>query len=74
MIAEEARIQEKLEKDQIAFHEILSDAELAALFAKYAVEDERARKLYVRCFFGLRVFSAGEPSRRGSLLNLVGFF
>jgi len=74
MIAEEARIQEKLAKDQIAFHEILSDAELAALFAKYEVEDERERKLYVRCFFWLMVFSAGEPSRRGSLLNLIGFF
>jgi hypothetical protein len=74
MIAEEARIQEKLEKDQVAFHEILSDEELAALFAKYEVEDERERKLYVRCFFWLMVFSAGEPSRRGSLLNLIGFF
>ena len=74
MIAEAVRIQEKLEKDQVAFHEILSDQELTALFAQYDVKDERERKLYVRCFFWLMVFSAGEPSRRGSLLNLIGFF
>jgi len=67
-------IVETLEKDQIAFREILSDDELAAQFAKHGVRDERKRKLFVRCFFWMMIFSAGEPSRRGSLLNLIGFF
>lgn len=74
MIAQAATIPETLGKDQIAFQEILSDDELAAQFAKHGVRDERKRKLFVRCFFWLMIFSAGEPSRRGSLLNLIGFF
>ena len=74
MTAQLSTIQETLKKDQIAFQEILSDDELAALFAKHHVQDERKRKLFVRCFFWLMVFSAGEPSRRGSLLQLIGFF
>lgn len=52
----------------------MSDEELNELFAKYDVKDERKRKLYVRYFFWLMVFSAGEPSRRGSILSLIGFF
>jgi hypothetical protein len=74
MTAQLPTIQATLKKDQIAFQEILSDAELAALFAKHGVQDERKRKLLVRCFFWLMVFSAGEPSHRGSLLQLIGFF
>jgi hypothetical protein len=74
MTAQVASIQEALKKDHVAFQEILSDDELAALFAKHGVQDERQRKLFVRCFFWLMVFSAGEPSRRGSLLQLIGFF
>jgi hypothetical protein len=74
MTAQIPTIPETLKKDQNAFQEILSDAELAALFTKHHVRDERERKLFVRCFFWLMVFSAGEPSRRGSLLQLIGFF
>jgi len=74
MIAEAEIIQESLKKDHVAFQEILSDEELSALFTKYNVEDARKRKLYVRCFFWLMVFSAGEPSNRGSILSLIGFF
>jgi hypothetical protein len=74
MIAEAAIIQESLKKDQVEFQAILSDEELSALFTKYEVADERKRKLYVRCFFWLMVFSAGEPSNRGSILSLIGFF
>ena len=74
MTAQTSTIPETLKKDQITFQEILSDDELAALFAKYGVQDERHRKLFVRCFFWLMIFSAGEPSRRGSLLSLIGFF
>jgi hypothetical protein len=74
MIAEAEIIQESLKKDQIEFQEILSDEELSDLFTKYHVADERKRKLYVRCFFWLMVFSAGEPSNRGSILSLIGFF
>ncbi len=65
---------ETLKKDQIGFQEILSDADLDVLFAKHGVKDERKRKLFVRRFFWLMIFSAAEPSRRGSLLQLIGFF
>lgn len=74
MTAQMSSIQESLKKDHIAFQEILSDEELLALFAKHHVQDERKRKLFVRCFFWLMIFSAAEPSRRGSLLQLIGFF
>lgn len=74
MKAQVATVDESLKKEQTAFQDILSDAELAALFAKHGVQDERKRKLFVRCFFWLMVFSAGESSRRGSLLQLIGFF
>jgi hypothetical protein len=43
---------ETLKKDQMDFQEILSDADLDTLFTKHGVEDERKRKLFVRCFFG----------------------
>lgn len=65
---------ETLKEDQMTFQEILSDDELESLFAKFAVEDKRKRKLFVRCFFWLMIFSAAEPSRRGSMLQLIGFF
>jgi len=74
MTAQASSIQESVKKDHIAFQEILTDEELAALFAKHHVKDERKRKLFVRCFFWLMVFSAGESSHRGSLLQLIGFF
>ena len=74
MTVQEPTIQETIKKDQIVFQEILSNDELDALFVKHHVRDERKRKLFVRCFFWLMVFSAGEPSRRGSLLQLIGFF
>lgn len=74
MTAQASSIQETVKKDHIAFQEILTDDELDALFAKFHVQDERKRKLFVRCFFWLMIFSAGEPSHRGSLLQLIGFF
>ena len=74
MTAQASSIQESVKKDHIAFQEILSDDDLAALFAKHHVQDERKRKLFVRSFFWLMVFSAGESSHRGSLLQLIGFF
>jgi len=74
MTAQVPSIQESVKNDPIGFRQILSDGELAALFAKFHVQDERKRKLFVRCFFWLMVFSAGESSHRGSLLQLIGFF
>lgn len=65
---------ENLKKNQTDLQEILSDADLDALFAKHGVIDERKRKLFVRNFFWLMIFSAAEPSRRGSLWQLIGFF
>jgi hypothetical protein len=64
----------ELKKEQVRFSALLSDDEMTALCAKYGIEDERERKLWVRPFFWLMVFSAGESSRRGSLLHLIGFF
>lgn len=57
-----------------SFRDILSDEELGTLFEKYGVQDERKRKLPVYWFFWLIVLSAAEPARRGSLLQLIGFF
>jgi succinate dehydrogenase flavin-adding protein (antitoxin of CptAB toxin-antitoxin module) len=74
MTVQSSTIQETLQEDQNTFQQILSDEELADLFAKHGVQDERKRKLVVRCFFWLMIFSAAEPSRRGSLLSLIGFF
>jgi hypothetical protein len=65
---------EELQKTAVRFSEILSDEEMNEMCAKHGVEDERHRKLWVRAFFWLMVFSAGESSRRGSLLQLIGFF
>jgi len=48
MTDESTTTQETLKKDQMAFQEILSDDELAALFAKHGVQDKRKRKLFVR--------------------------
>lgn len=64
----------ELSEEQASFSSILTDEELDNLFDKYDVADERRRKLPVRWFFWLMVFSAAEPSRRGSLLQLIGFF
>ncbi len=56
------------------FQDILSEDELHTLFEKFNVKDERERKLPVLKFFWLMVFSALEPSQRGSLLVLIGFY
>ena len=74
MTAQESTKETRVKEEQTTFQKILSDAELTALFVKHGVQDERKRKLFVRCFFWLMVFSAGEPSRRGCLLQLIGFF
>jgi len=74
MTAQATTVPEMLQQDQNTFQQILSDSQLADLFSKHGVQDERQRKLIVRCFFWLMIFSAAEPSRRGSLLSLIGFF
>lgn len=74
MTAEAEIIHESVKNDHVEFRKILSDEELSELFIKHNVKDERKRKLYVRSFFWLMVFSAGDPSNRGSILNLIGFF
>lgn len=74
MTAQVSIREETLTEKQTTFQGILSDDEVEALFAKHGVQDERKRKMFVRCFFWLMVFSAGDPSRRGSLLQLIGFF
>ena len=74
MTVQATTVPETLPQDQHTFQQILSDSQLADLFSKHGVQDERQRKLIVRSFFWLMIFSAAEPSRRGSLLSLIGFF
>lgn len=66
--------QDEIKDKQTKFQDILSDEELEALFIKHGAQDQRKRKLFVRCFFWLMVFSSSQPANRGSLLQLVGFF
>ncbi len=42
--------QEEIKDKQIKFQDILSDAELEALFIKHGAQDHRKRKLFVRFF------------------------
>ena len=74
MESEQAARSDELEKQYQKFSEILSDEEMKALCEKYGVADKRERKMWVRLFFWLMVFSSGESSRRGCLLQLIGFF
>ena len=57
-----------------SFLDILSDAELDTLFKKYGVADIRERKLSVYHFFWLIILSASDPTARGRILQLIGFF
>ncbi len=66
--------QEEIKDKHTKFQDILSDEELEALFIKHGIRDQRKRKLFVRCFFWLMVFSSSQPANRGSLLQLIGFF
>ncbi len=66
--------QDTPQESYASFQSILSDAELSTLFEKYGVEDIRERKLSVFHFFWLIILSAVEPSARGSILQLIGFF
>jgi len=65
---------ESPEETMTTFENLLSDEDLATLLEKYGLNNLRDRKLPVRWFFWLMVLSAGEPSRRGSILQLIGFF
>lgn len=56
------------------FTEVLSEEELRRLAAAYGVADQRERKLPIRVFFWLMVLSAGQPTVRGALFQLVAFF
>ena len=51
-----------------------SDEEFDKMAKKYQVESERERKLWLKPFFWLMVFSSATPSARGSLLQMIGFF
>ena len=66
--------QEEIQDKYTKFQDILSDEELEAFFIKHGTQDQRKRKLVVRCFFWLMVFSSSQPASRGSLLQLIGFF
>jgi len=63
-----------LQKSYTSFSDILSDRDLDDLFEKHGIKDLRERKLSVRHFFWLIVLSACEPSARGCLVQLIGFF
>lgn len=65
---------DELQGQYKSFSEILSDNEMKELCEKHGIADKRERKMWVRPFFWLMVFSSGESSRRGCLLQLIGFF
>jgi Zn-dependent M16 (insulinase) family peptidase len=56
------------------FKDILNDEDLEELRKKHRLENCRNRKLPIHNFFWLIVLSAGDPSRRGSLANMIAFF
>ena len=64
----------QVEEKLTDFSGILSDAELDTLFKKYGIEDSRERKMSVYHFFWLIILSAFEPTARGCILQLIGFF
>lgn len=63
-----------LEEKHRQFIDILSEEELGRLAEQYQTADQRERKLPIRIFFWLMVLSAGQPSARGALFQLVAFF
>ena len=65
---------EELQKQYTSFQDILSDEEFDKMAKKHQVESERERKLWLKPFFWLMVFSSATPSARGSLLQMIGFF
>ncbi len=64
----------QIQENRTSFLDILSDAELDTLFKKYGVADIRERKLSVYHFFWLIILSAPDPTARGCILQLIGFF
>ena len=64
----------ELQENYTRFSDILSKQELNSLFKKYGTEDTRYRKLPIRHFFWLIILSACEPSVRGNIMTLIGFF
>ena len=56
------------------FTEVFSEKELRRLADQYGAADQRERKLPIRIFFWLMVLSAGQPTARGALFQLVAFF
>ena len=65
---------ESFEDQYEQFTEVLSEEELRRFAEEYGVADQRERKLPLRIFFWLVVLSAGQPTVRGGLLQLVAFF
>lgn len=63
-----------LEDKYQQFIEVLSEEELQRLAEQYGVADQRERKLPLRVFFWLIVLSAGQPTVRGALFQVVAFF
>ena len=78
MSKEAVEVAQNEEKDLKAqytkFQDILSDEEFDEMAKKYKVESERERKLWLKPFFWLMVFSSATPNARGSLLQMIGFF
>ena len=62
------------EKQLETFKDILNDEDMERLLEKYGLDSTRDRKLSIYNFFWLMVLSAGDPSRRGTLLNIISFF
>lgn len=74
--AEEVRVdnEKEIQTQYTKFQDILSDEEFEEMAKKYDVESERERKLWLKPFFWLMVFSSATPGTRGSLFQMIGFF
>lgn len=64
----------ELQTQYTRFQDILSDEEFDEMAEKHQVASKRERKLWLKPFFWLMVFSSATPSARGSLYQLIGFF
>ena len=56
------------------FTALLGEESLYQLALQYGAAHQRERKLPIRIFFWLMVLSAGQPTARGGLFQLVAFF
>ena len=66
--------EDNTQEQRDTFQDILNDQDLERLFEKHGIENPRDRKLSIYNFFWLMILSTSDPSRRGTLHQLISFF